>query len=58
MNEQELLNEITGREYGEGFTTPIAQEFIPKGLTEDTVRLISSKKGEPGWLLEIGRAHV
>ena len=51
MNEQDLLKDIAGREYSEGFTTPIRQEFIPKGLTEDTVRLISSKKGEPEWLL-------
>ena len=52
MDEQKLLKDIAGREYSEGFETPIRQEFIPKGLTEETVRLISSKKGEPQWLLD------
>lgn len=28
------------------------QEFIPKGLNEDIIRLISEKKGEPQWLLD------
>ena len=51
MDEQ-LLREITGKEYSEGFVTPIRQEFIPKGLTEETVRLISARKGEPAWLLD------
>ena len=52
MDEQQLLKDIASREYGEGFETKIQQEFIPKGLTEDTIRLISSKKGEPQWLLD------
>ena len=52
MDEQELLKDIAGREYSEGFVTRIDQEFIPKGLTEKTVRLISEKKGEPQWLLD------
>ena len=52
MDEQKLLKDLAGRQYSEGFTTSIRQEFIPKGLTEDTVRLISVKKGEPDWLLD------
>ena len=32
--------------------TDVAQEYVPKGLNEDIVRLISAKKGEPQWLLE------
>jgi len=32
--------------------TEIEQEYIPKGLSEETVRLISAKKSEPAWLLE------
>ena len=35
-----------------GFVTAIEAETAPKGLNEDIIRLISSKKGEPEWLLE------
>jgi len=38
--------------YKHGFVTDIEQDFAPKGLSEDTVRFISAKKGEPEWLLE------
>lgn len=34
------------------FTTDIDQDIIPPGLNEETIRLISSKKNEPSWLLE------
>ncbi|MEO8429980.1 MAG: Fe-S cluster assembly protein SufB [Acidobacteriota bacterium] len=44
--------EITNREYNAGFVTDIESESIPAGLSEDVVRLISSKKGEPEWLLD------
>ena len=44
--------EITSREYTAGFVTDIESESIPVGLNEDVVRLISSKKNEPEWLLE------
>ena len=50
--EQETIEQFTKSEYKWGFTTDIEQEIAPKGLTEDTVRLISSKKDEPEWLLE------
>ncbi len=49
MSEIELL---TNREYKYGFVTDIESETIPRGLSEDTVRLISSKKNEPDWMLE------
>ncbi len=39
-------------EYKYGFTTDIEMESIPKGLSEETVRLISAKKNEPSFLLE------
>ena len=42
---------LANREYKYGFTTDIETETIAKGLSEDTVRLISSKKNEPEWLL-------
>ncbi|MBL8181564.1 MAG: Fe-S cluster assembly protein SufB [Blastocatellia bacterium] len=43
---------LTNREYKYGFVTDIETETIDKGLSEDTVRLISSKKNEPEWLLD------
>ncbi|MEP6925393.1 MAG: Fe-S cluster assembly protein SufB [Pyrinomonadaceae bacterium] len=43
---------LTKREYKYGFVTDIESDTIPKGLNEDTVRLISAKKNEPEWLLE------
>ena len=42
---------LTNREYKYGFVTDIETDTIAKGLSEDTVRLISSKKNEPEWLL-------
>ena len=38
--------------YEWGFTSDIEQEFAPKGLSEDIVRFISAKKGEPEWMLD------
>jgi hypothetical protein len=37
--------------YKHGFVTEIESETAPKGLSEETVRFISAKKGEPEWLL-------
>jgi Fe-S cluster assembly protein SufB len=46
-------NELLGNgEYRYGFHTDIAEDKPPKGLNEDTVRLISVKKKEPEWMLE------
>ena len=50
--EKELLQDITKKEYKEGFVTDVDQDFIPKGLNEDIVRMISDRKGEPQWLLD------
>ena len=53
MTEQEkILEDLTRGEYKYGFYTDIETETIPPGLNEDVVRLISSKKNEPEWLLE------
>ena len=38
--------------YKYGFVSDIESDKAPKGLSEDTVRFISAKKGEPLWLLE------
>ncbi|MDY6122301.1 MAG: Fe-S cluster assembly protein SufB [Porphyromonas sp.] len=50
--QQDIIEEVTATEYKYGFTTDIATETIPRGLSEEVVRLISRKKGEPDWLLE------
>src|SRR5262249_58254000 len=39
-------------QYKYGFETSIETVKAPKGLDEETVRFISRKKGEPGWMLE------
>lgn len=52
QDENELLEEVTQREYKYGFTTNIETDKAPKGLSEDIIRLISAKKNEPEWLLE------
>src|SRR5467141_5103350 len=43
---------LANREYKYGWVTDIEAETIPRGLSEDTVRLISAKKDEPEWMLE------
>lgn len=48
----QLVREVAEKKYEYGFTTDVQTEIIEKGLNEDVVRLISSKKGEPEWLLE------
>jgi Fe-S cluster assembly protein SufB len=47
-----LLNDVTQGEYKYGFVTDIETEFAPAGLSEETIRFISSKKNEPEFLLE------
>ena len=51
-NQKEILEAVASSEYKEGFVTDVEQEFAPKGLTEDIIRHISLKKGEPEWMLE------
>jgi len=50
--EDKLLEEVTSAEYKYGFVTDIDSDTIKNGLNEDVIRLISSKKNEPEWLLE------
>ncbi|HEV7230775.1 MAG TPA: Fe-S cluster assembly protein SufB [Bacteroidia bacterium] len=50
--ENNILEEITGSEYKYGFSSDIATDTAPKGLSEDIVRFISAKKNEPSWMLE------
>jgi Fe-S cluster assembly protein SufB len=46
------IEQLANREYAFGFVTEIEQETVPPGLSEEIVRLISAKKGEPEWLLD------
>jgi Fe-S cluster assembly protein SufB len=48
----ELLENVTSKEYEFGFTTNIESDKAPAGLNEDIIRLISKKKEEPEWLLQ------
>ena len=50
--EEQLEKELETQEYKYGFVTDIETEKAPIGLSEDIIRLISSKKNEPNWLLE------
>lgn len=54
---QDALNDVTHGDYKYGFVTNIEMDTIPKGLSEDTVRLLSAKKGEPEYMLEF-RLHA
>ena len=48
----EFVRKLADEKYKYGFTSDIDTEIIEKGLNEDVIRLISSKKEEPEWLLE------
>ena len=47
-----LLQSLVNQPYKHGFVTDIESDVAAKGLNEDTIRLISTKKREPEWLLE------
>ncbi len=46
------LQHLVNQPYQHGFVTEIETEVVPKGLSEEVIRLISEKKNEPEWLLE------
>ena len=46
------LQNLVNQPYKHGFVTSIESDVAPKGLNEDTIRMISAKKKEPEWLLE------
>jgi Fe-S cluster assembly protein SufB len=48
----EVIQDLANREYKYGFVTDVERDDIPRGLSEEVVRLISAKKNEPEWLLE------
>ena len=48
----DTVNAVTGSGYKWGFETDIEMDIAPKGLSEQTIRMISAKKDEPAWMLE------
>ena len=50
--ENELAKDLESQEYKYGFVTNLESEQVPKGLSEETIRIISAKKEEPQWLLD------
>ncbi len=46
------LDQMIGSEYRHGFVTELESDAVPRGLTEDTIRLISARKKEPAFMLE------
>ena len=48
----DAIRALAERDYEWGFVTDIEEERIPKGLSEDVIRLISAKKNEPEFMLE------
>ncbi len=52
MASANTFEEFTQQEYKYGFVTDIEADTVPPGLNEDVIRLISTKKNEPEWLLK------
>jgi len=48
----QILEELTSKEYEYGWSSDLEADEAPKGLNEDIIRIISSKKDEPQWLLD------
>jgi Fe-S cluster assembly protein SufB len=46
------IHEIAQQDYKYGFVTDIESDVAPPGLSEDIIRFISAKKGEPEWMLD------
>jgi Fe-S cluster assembly protein SufB len=53
ISEKELLHDLAHRDYPYGFVTEIDSDAAPRGLSEEIVRLISAKKNEPPFLLDV-----
>jgi Fe-S cluster assembly protein SufB len=48
----QTTEDLVKQEYKYGFVTEIETDTVPRGLNEATVRLISAKKSEPGFMLD------
>ena len=46
----DVIKDVTSGEYKYGFVSDIDTDVIPRGLSEEVIRLISAKKQEPEWL--------
>ena len=52
MASKSTIEALANQEYKWGFVTDIEEDIVPAGLNEDVIRLISTKKNEPDWMLE------
>src|SRR5438034_2350570 len=52
MSTAKTIQDLTSQDYKWGLVTTIEEDRVPKGLNEETIRLISAKKGEPEFMLE------
>ncbi len=52
IKDRDIIEDIGSQEYKYGFTTDIETDIIEQGLSEEVVRLISAKKGEPEWMTQ------
>jgi Fe-S cluster assembly protein SufB len=50
--ETNTIESLANREYKYGFVTDIEADTVPRGLNEETIRMISAKKQEPEWMLQ------
>ena len=50
---QKTMDDLVTSTYQHGFITQIESDTVPPGLNEETIRLISAKKNEPDWMLEL-----
>ena len=50
--DEQILEELTSKEYEHGWNVELEADEAPKGLSDDIIRFISAKKNEPEWLLE------
>src|SRR5205823_12303207 len=58
VSKSTIQEQMAKQEYKYGFVSDLDEEMVPKGLSEDVVRLISHKKNEPDWMTEWRlRAH-
>ena len=48
----QTIQELATKEYKYGFVSDVEADEIPRGLSEEIIRMISKKKQEPEWLLE------
>ncbi|MGZ7041882.1 MAG: Fe-S cluster assembly protein SufB, partial [Thermoanaerobaculia bacterium] len=48
----ETIEQVANQDYKYGFVSDIESDVAPPGLNEDIIRMISTKKGEPEWMLE------